>query len=136
MVPNLLPILMTLSLMPLLDIALDVGTVMIAGVALGLVVDDTIHLLGRVQVELRAGKEMQTALAVALESVGRPVIYTSIVLCLGFLVLVGASFNPVIHFGLLSSLVIVLALVFDLIVVPAGLGFFGHNRGGDRASSK
>ncbi|MFQ5665584.1 MAG: RND family transporter [Candidatus Binatia bacterium] len=123
MIPNLLPILFVLALMPLLDIPLDVGTVMIAGVALGLVVDDTIHFLYRVREHVQQTRDARRALALAMRGCGRPIVFTSIVLSLGFSVLVLASFNPVIHFGILASVVILLALVFDLVVLPAALGF-------------
>ncbi len=122
MIPNFLPILFTSALMPLLGIALDVGTVMVAGVALGLVVDDTIHFLARLKIEAERTGDIRRAITEALISTGRPIIFTSIVLSLGFLVLLFASFNPVIHFGILSCIVILLAVVFDLIVLPAILG--------------
>jgi hypothetical protein len=54
---------------------------------------------------------------------GRPLLFTSVILSFGFAVLTLASFNPVIHFGVLSSIVIFLALVFDLVVLPTIIGF-------------
>lgn len=121
-IPNLLPILMTLALMPLFDINLDVGTVMIGAIALGLVVDDTIHFLSRLKLEM-ASDPTRAAISKAMQATGRPIIFTSIVLSLGFLVLVLASFNPIVHFGLLLFFLVLLALVFDLVVLPALLGF-------------
>jgi len=123
MIPNLLPILLTLGLMPMLGISLDVGTVMIASVALGLVVDDTIHFLSRLKLEIKKTQEIESAIASATSITGRAIIFTSLALSLGFLVLFFASFNPVIHFGILSSIVIILAVVFDLIVLPSVIGF-------------
>jgi len=123
-IPNFLPILFTLALMPFFNIALDVGTVMIAGVALGLVVDDSIHFLTRLKLNLQLENSTHPAIASAIEKTGRPIIFTSIILSFGFTVLTLASFNPVIHFGILSSIVIFLALVFDLVVLPSVLGFF------------
>jgi predicted RND superfamily exporter protein len=125
MIPNMLPILLTMGLMPLFDIHLDVGTVMIAGIALGLVVDDSIHFLSRLKVEEGRTPDVRDAIEAAIIETGRPIIFTSIVLSLGFLIFVFASFNPIIHFGILSALVIMLALVFDLVVLPAIMGFFG-----------
>jgi len=125
MIPNILPIFFTWSLMPMLHIPLDVGTVMIASVALGLVVDDTIHFLLKLKENIEVGKEMKWAISDAMNRVGRPIIFTSIILSFGFLVLVFASFNPVIHFGILASTVVILALIFDLAVLPAILGFIG-----------
>jgi predicted RND superfamily exporter protein len=122
MIPNFLPILFTVALMPLIGFSLDVGTTMIAAIALGLVVDDTIHFLSRLKTELAAADGFEAALATTMHTTGRPIVYTSFVLSLGFLVLVMASFKPIIHFGVLSCIVIFLAVLFDLLVMPA---FFG-----------
>jgi predicted RND superfamily exporter protein len=119
MIPNFLPILFTLALMPILDIALDVGTAMIAGIALGLVVDDTIHFLTRLKIEVKQSNDIKRAITDSIISTGRPIIFTSIILSLGFLVLLFASFNPIIHFGILAGTVILFAVVFDLIVLPS-----------------
>ncbi len=123
MIPNLMPVLVTLAIMPLLHIPLDVGTVMIACVALGLVVDDTIHFLSNLKLETTHTPDTRVALAATVLATGRPIIFTSLVLSLGFLVMTLASFNPIIHFGILSGMVILLAMVFDLVVLPALLGF-------------
>jgi len=124
MIPNFLPILFSLALMPRLGISLDVGTVMIAAIALGLVVDDTIHFMSRLKLEAARANDTRSGIARAMKGAGRPIIYTSIALCLGFSVLTLSSFNPIIHFGILSVIVISLALVFDLIFLPAVMGFF------------
>jgi predicted RND superfamily exporter protein len=105
-----------------LEIALDVGTVMIACVALGLLVDDSTHFLYRLREEADRTADTRHAVARAMNLSGRPIVFTSIVLSLGFLVLGFASFNPVINFGILASMVAVLGLVFDLVVLPALLG--------------
>jgi len=124
MIPNLLPILFTMALMPLLGISLDVGTTMIAAIALGLVVDDTIHFLSRLKIERKQTSNTRDAIANSMKTVGRPIVFTSIVLSLGFLILVLASFSPLINFGLLAGIIILLALFFDLMVLPAIIGFF------------
>ncbi len=128
MVPNLLPIAFVLALMPALGIALDVGTVMLASVALGLVVDDTTHFLYRLREQPAWQDDTYSAMRATMHATGRPIIFTSIALALGFSVLVLASFNPLIHFGILASLVIALALFFDLVVLPAMLGLMASRR--------
>jgi predicted RND superfamily exporter protein len=123
-IPNFMPIVFTIALMPVLGIALDIGTANIACIALGLVVDDTIHFLWRLKLELKGAKDTRTAVARAIVKVGRPILYTSIILSLGILVLLLASFNPVVNFGILTSIVIILALFFDLMFLPSLIGFF------------
>ncbi len=121
MIPNFTPILLGLAFMGAMGIPLDPGTVMIGSVALGLVVDDTVHLLVRVRRRLRAGDSIEGAIETAMLGAGRPVISTSLVLALGFSVLVAASFTPNINFGAVTSLVVMLALAADLFVLPAAL---------------
>jgi len=125
MIPNLLPIVFVMALMPVLGISIDVGTVMIAGVALGLVVDDTTHFLYRLREQRTCAADTHDAIARSMNLTGRPIVFTSIVLSLGFSVLVLASFNPVVNFGILAGILIMLALFFDLVVLPALVGTFG-----------
>ncbi|MFQ6115496.1 MAG: MMPL family transporter [bacterium] len=79
--------------------------------------------------ETKRTDDFKSSLANAMCSTGRPIIFTSVVLSLGFLVLVLASFNPLVHFGILLFILILLALVFDLIVLPAMMGFVGSRSG-------
>ena len=114
MVPNCTPIVMSA-----VGIALDPGTVMIGSIALGLVVDDTVHFLVRIREQLAAGAEIESAIDAAMQRAARPIIVTSVVLSLGFAVMLLASFTPNIYFGLVSAVVIMLALIADLVALPA-----------------
>jgi len=134
MIPNLLPVVLTLGLMGLVGINLDVGTVMIASISLGLVVDDSIHLLNRVQQGMAAaGGDVDRSLRAAIRSVGRPILVTSLVLAMGFWTLLFASFRPNIFFGLLSGVTIATALVADLVLLPAVIRLVRPRLGGGRA---
>jgi len=125
MIPNLVPILITLGVMGVAGIRLDIGTVMIASVVLGLVVDDSIHLLARIQRNLAAsGAELGEAVDTSIREVGRPILVTSLVLAAGFWSLLFASFQPNIYFGLLAGVTILTALVADLVLLPAILRLF------------
>ncbi len=123
LIPNLVPIALGLAFMAPAGIALDPGTVMIGSMALGLVVDDTVHFLVRLRRNL-ATADLETAIAGAMRQTGRPIIFTSLILSLGFLTLIAGSFNPNISFGLVSAVVIVLAVVADLVMLPAALIVF------------
>jgi predicted RND superfamily exporter protein len=98
-----------------------VGTVTIASIILGLVVDDTIHFLYRFREEINLGEDALQAIRATIESVGKPIFSTSIILALGFWVMCLASFEPNINFGLLSGVAILLALIADLVVLPAAI---------------
>jgi len=124
MIPNLVPVLLGLGIMAAVGFSLDPGTVMIASIALGLVVDDTVHFMVRFQRQRSAGQSAQAAVEHTLRAVGRPIVLTSTVLLGGFGVLALSSFNPNVHFGLISALVVVLALVADLVMLPAALRIF------------
>ncbi len=117
--PNLTPIVLALGTMGLFDIALDPATVMIAGIALGIGVDDTIHFLVRYLSLRRAGETLQEAVSSSLQTVGRAMVRTSAVAALGFFVLCFSEFLPLLHFGLFTGLAMIAALLADLVVLPA-----------------
>ncbi|MCB1152046.1 RND family transporter [bacterium] len=121
MIPNLSPILMGIGIMGLTRISLDPGTVMIGSIAMGLVVDDTVHFLVRMKRKLANGGSIEEGIAYAMYESGRPIVITSVVLALGFSVLMLGSFMPNIYFGFISAIIIMLALACDLIVLPAAL---------------
>lgn len=124
MIPNFTPICLGLGVMSALNISLDPGTVMIGGLALGLVVDDTVHFLVRFRRKVASEHSMATAISETITEVGRPIAITSVVLALSFLVLLLGSFTPNINFGGITSIVVVLAVVADLLVLPAAMFLF------------
>lgn len=126
---NLLPLGAAVGLLGLLDWPLDPATVMIAGVALGISVDDTIHLLSRYRRGLVGGDRPREALRRSLEELRRPLAWTSLVAGLGFLVLVAAGFVPLVHFGVLMAVALAAALAADLLLLPALL-VLAEGRGG------
>ncbi len=116
---NLVPVLLILGVMGTVGVRLDVATVTIAAVVLGLVVDDTVQFLYRLRAELQKQGDHEQALRATVSSVGRSLAQTTIVLALGFSVLGLANVKSVVWFGLLISLALVFALLFDLLVLPA-----------------
>jgi predicted RND superfamily exporter protein len=119
MIPNLLPIIVTLGLMGWFGISLDVGTMIIAGVAVGIAVDDTIHYLTRFRIEAQGGDPPHEVLQRCHVTVGKAIVYTSVILFCGFIVIGLSSFRPVLSFGLLTGLTMVFAMVGDLTLLPA-----------------
>jgi predicted RND superfamily exporter protein len=118
--PNLLPITMIIGIMGWAGINLNVGTVMIASVALGICADDTIHFLSRFRKEFRTkGQSLNTALRKTTIFVGRAVMFTSFISVGGFSIVVISDFKPSQDFGLLLSITLLLALICDLFVLPA-----------------
>jgi predicted RND superfamily exporter protein len=119
-VPNCLPIAMVLGGMGLCGIRLDVATVVIAAVALGMVVDDTVHFLFRFKREMQSnGGDHAAAVEMAMRTTGVALVGTSVTLCTGFVVFVGAGIKSIVFFGLLTGVTMLAALAGDLLLLPA-----------------
>ena len=119
MIVNLIPVAIILGVMGWLAIPLDISTVMIAAIAIGIVVDDTIHLIYRIRLARARGETMENSLQLAFSAVGRPVLVSSVILALGFGSLLMASFVPTRYFGGLSCVTVIVAAAADLIILPA-----------------
>ena len=119
MIPNLSPILLIFIAMGAFGLWLDFATAMIAGVSVGIAVDDTIHIYHGYRSRRLAGRSHVWALARTYQHAGRAVTATTLILAAHFLVLGLSQFVPTVEFGLLTALGLVVALVFDLLVLPA-----------------
>lgn len=119
LIPNLLPVLGTLGLMGWLHIPLDIATITIASIVLSVIVDDTIHFLHHYYLHRRESVGVLNALEQAMEGTGSAIVSTSAVLIAGMMVLLFAQTYIVIYFGLLLAFSIGLALICDLIFLPA-----------------
>lgn len=118
LIPNLIPIIINFGTMTLLGIPLNVGTAMVSAIAIGIAVDDTMHLLSRYNAERKQTSDPEAALRTTLWSEAVPVISTSVALTLGFSVLMSSQFAVVAQFGLLSALTMISALLADLTITP------------------
>jgi predicted RND superfamily exporter protein len=123
-VPNVLPILIFFGVMGWLGIRLNLGTSLIAAIALGIAIDSTIHYMARLNLELRGETDQQLAITRALRRVGAPIIYTTVALFLGFLTFAFSSFVPIQDFGRLTSVTMATALGANLVLLPALLATF------------
>ena len=115
--PNILPILNTMALMGFLGIHLDVGTVLIASISLGVAVDDTIYFLFSYKT-FRATLSKSDALVSTVNNVSIALIRTTIVISAGFVLMVLSSYQPVIYLGLFVTLNVILAIIYDLVLLP------------------
>ena len=127
MLPNLLPVAVGLGLMPLLGISLNPGSVMVAAVALGIVVDDTTHLLLAMRRNLVHSTNLSAALQSAVEEIGAQLTLTSLILIGSMMILAFGSFAPGVHFGAITMAVVLVALFADLVILPRML-CMAHNR--------
>ena len=116
--PNLFPILVNFGLMGIFGIPLSTATSLIASVAIGLAVDDTIHYLVRYNTEFKKDMNKDRALRDTMLAVGRPMLFTSGTIGLGFSVLIFSHFEPTATFGILMIVTMISALVADAILLP------------------
>ncbi len=119
MLPNIAPIVLTLGVMGWTGIKLDYMKLMIATVAIGIAVDDTIHMLTRFHHEFEKCANYQQAFRATLKDVGRALLITSAVLIVGFMVFTASIMDSQKWFGILISTTIFVALIADFIVMPA-----------------
>jgi uncharacterized protein len=121
MIPNLVPIAIFFGLLGWLDIPLSISTGVIASIALGIGVDEAIHLLAEFKHHIQRVEDQDDAVVAAMSTVGPAVVITTIALSLGFLVPALSSFVPIRQFALLASMNVVISLLADLFLLPACL---------------
>ena len=118
-VANALPVCAVLGIMGWLGISLNVATVMVASVALGIVDDDTIHFIGRFRRETAAGAGTVEAIEAATMHEGRASLTTAIINSLAFGIMVFSTYKPTAWFGGLLAITMAVAFLAEVLVVPA-----------------
>jgi uncharacterized protein len=118
LVPNVIPIVYNFGIMGLAGVPLNVGTAIVGSIAIGIAVDDTVHHMIRYSRELKRHHDQRRAMVDTLRSQGRPVIYVSLALAAGFLVLGFSSFVPTRQVGVLCGLIMLVAMVGELTLTP------------------
>ena len=116
---NFFPVLVTYGIMGWFGIELSMATGLIASIAIGLAVDDAIHYLVRYNREFKKDLDKDRALRDTIEGVGRPIIFTSLTISLGFSLLLFSHFEPTSIFGVLMVITMLSALAGDLILLPS-----------------
>jgi uncharacterized protein len=119
MAPNLMPILLVLGTMGWTGTPLDLLSALIGGIALGLVVDDTIHILHGFRREFARCGDVEVATREVMRTTGRALLFTTTVLASAFSVFGFSKVGSLASFGLLTSEAIVLAFAFDVFLSPA-----------------
>jgi len=117
-IPNLVAAGMVLGLMGWLNIPLDIMTITIAAITIGIAVDDTIHYIHRFQEEIQKDYDYEATVKRCHAGVGRAMYYTSVIVIVGFSILAFSSFRPTVYFGLLTGAAMTVALVANLSLLP------------------
>jgi predicted RND superfamily exporter protein len=127
LVPNLWPVLVVFGAMGWLGVPLDVATVMVGAIVVGIAVDDSLHILGGLR-RTDAGGDLEAALVATVGRAAPAFALTTLLLVLGFGICATASFLPTQRFGLTAAAALLLALVADVVLLPALL-VLGQKRG-------
>jgi len=123
LLPNILPVILVLGLMGWIGIPIDMGVAITGAIIIGVAIDDTIHFLVK-YFELREqGIDVVESLDQVLFYVGKAIIFTTIVLSVSFSVFVFSDFTPNQKFGFVTTTALLIALVVDLLFLPALLSF-------------
>jgi hydrophobe/amphiphile efflux-3 (HAE3) family protein len=118
-VPNILPIALVVGVMGWVGIDIDMGVAIAGAIIIGVAVDDTIHFMVKYIEARKQGDSLEDAMRYVMSYAGSAIIFTTIVLSLAFLVFVFSSFNPNYHFGVVTASALVIAVIVDLVALPA-----------------
>jgi predicted RND superfamily exporter protein len=122
-IANTVPVSVIFGIMGWLDIPLDMMTITIAAISIGIAVDNTIHYIHRFKLE-RADNSYIDAVTNAHKNIGTAMFYTSLIIMIGFSILMLSNFIPTIYFGVLTMIAMFMAIVADLLLLPALLYFY------------
>jgi len=121
MLPNIIPLGYGAALMTILSKPIDIGTALVTSVCLGIVVDDTVHFLSNYNKYRKEGLSIDDAVLKVISYTGPALITTTMILIGGFGIMSFSSFIPNVNFGILSAVVLGMAVVVDLVFLPAFL---------------
>ena len=133
MIPNLLSAASVLGIIGWSGIPLDIMTVTVAAISIGIGVDNTIHYVHRFLKEYELQKNYDLAIKNSHATIGRAMFYTSLTIVLGFMILVSSNFNPSVFFGIFTSFSMIVAILAALMLLPVlirHLKPFGRNING------
>jgi hypothetical protein len=125
MIANIIPVGTIFGFMGWMNIPLDMMTITIAAISLGIAVDDTIHYIYRYSLLYKESNDADAAMFKAHESIGVAMFYTTTIIMVGFCILVLSNFLPTIYFGVLTMIAMFMAIVGDLLLLPVLLLLFG-----------
>ena len=118
MVPNFLAAGFVMGSIGFSGVPLDIMTVTVAAISIGIGVDNTIHYLHRFKREFDISKDYEECLKNSHTTIGRAMFYTSSTIVIGFLILLSSNFNPSVFFGIFTSLAMIMAILGSLLLLP------------------
>lgn len=119
LIPNLLPVVVYFGALSIAGISLNPSTSLIAPMIIGVAIDDTIHYFARLNSFAKRYPDPDRSTAMTLAAVGRPMTYTSLALCVGFLVLTTSELRMQVQVGAMASFALAVAWLSDFFLTPA-----------------
>ncbi len=119
LIPNILPVVLVIGMMGWMGLTIDMGVAIAGAIIIGVAVDDSIHFLVKYFDARKRGLGMAESFDEVLHYAGRAIIFTTVVLSLSFSIFVLSSFTPNQNFGVVTATALILALLIDLVLLPA-----------------
>ena len=119
LLPNLLPVILVIGMMGWLGLTIDMGVAIAGAIIIGVAVDDTIHFLVKYFDARKRGLSMSETFDEVLHYAGRAILFTTVVLSLSFSMFVFSTFTPNQNFGVVTAAALIIALIVDLLYLPA-----------------
>jgi uncharacterized protein len=119
LLPNFLPLIIGGGFMYVMGMSLNIGTAIVASVCLGIAVDDTIHFLSQFYHWRTQGKSREESLVQVITFTGSALLVTTVILVCAFGLFILGSFTPNVNFGIMCAFILTVALIVDLIFLPA-----------------
>lgn len=123
-IPNILPIILVVGAMGWLNITIDIGVAISGAIIIGVAVDDTIHFFVKYTEARRRGDNVEKSLEYVMQYAGSAIIFTTIILCMAFMIFAFSQFLPNVNFGIVTAIALLIAVLVDLLMLPAILSRF------------
>ncbi len=126
--PNVLPIALVVGVMGWLSIDIDLGVAIAGAIIIGVAVDDTIHFMVKYIEARKRGEDLEHSLKYVMSYAGSAIIFTTMILSVAFLIFIFSDFNPNYHFGIVTASALTIAVLVDLVALPALLSLLDNRK--------
>ena len=118
-IPNILPIILVVGVMSWLGMTIDIGVAISGAIIIGVAVDDTIHFLVKYREARRKNYNFKDSLTYIMQYAGSAIIFTTIILSISFTIFSFSQFIPNVNFGIVTAIALIIAVIVDLVMLPA-----------------
>ena len=128
LIPNIIPLIIAAGIMGIFGIPLKPSSALVFSIVFGISVDYSIHFLAKFKNELLMNKDIKVAVINTIEETGRSMIFTSFILFFGFIIFAFSSFGGTIVLGVLTSIILFVAMITNLTLLPSIILFFYNSK--------